>query len=263
LQGIAEMPTSWHPNALKAQAVLARTFAIRRTDTGKRPICTSELCQVFRRTKRGADWEKAVNETKGWVLVQDGKPISAQYASLHGGYSNTGGWDTEDKSGSGDWTTRAWEKKANAPWFYKAWYTQGYSINSNKCGRSHPWLSQEEFSDIINAWIVRKNPNGADVNRIVPVTINQCNVGGGGGNPYSMEELRNLANGSGGAVTRVNSVSTSHTGSGQTSAVILETNRGRIEIPGAEFRTTFNIRAPGFMAIPQKTHAFFNVEHKK
>jgi hypothetical protein len=135
-------------------------------------------------------------------------------------------------------------------------------VKSDKCGRSHPWLSQEEFSDIINAWIVRKNPNGADVNRIVPVTINRCSVGGGG-DPYSMEELRNLANGSGGAVTRVNSVSVSHTGSGQTAAVILETNRGRIEIPGSEFKTTFNLRAPGYMAIPQKSFAFFNVEHKR
>lgn len=263
LRGIAEMPTSWNLNAQKAQAVAARTFALRHTNNGNRSICTTEACQVYRNADRGGEWNKAVDETKGWVLVQDGQPISAQYASTHGGYANTSGWDTTDKSGGGDWSSRAWESRAKSPWFYKAWYTQAYSVNSAKCGRSHPWLSQEEFSDIINAWIVRKNPNGADVNRIQPVTINQCNVGGSGGNPYSMEELRNWANGAGGAVTRVNTVSVSHNNSGQSTTVTLETNRGRMEIPANEFKTTFNLRAPGYLAIPQKSFAFFNIEHKR
>jgi len=261
LKGISEMPPSWNKNALKAQAVAARTFALRYTSGGKTSICTTEACQVYRNGDRGGDWNSAVDETKGWVLVEGDQPISAQYASSHGGYSNTAGWDTADKSNSGDWTNRAWESKAKSPWFYKSWYTQAYSINSAKCGRNHPWLSQEEFSDIVNSWIVRKNPNSADLNRIVPVTINQCGVGGGG-NPYSMDELKNFANGAGGAVTHVNSVSVSHSSNGQTNTVTLETNRGRIEIPGSEFKTTFNLRAPGYLSIPQKSFAFFNVEHK-
>jgi peptidoglycan hydrolase-like amidase len=263
LQGIYEMPGSWHSNALKAQAVAARTFALRYTDNGKKSICTTEACQVFKNSKKGGEWEKAVNDTKGWVLVDgSGAPVSTQYASTHGGYTTTAQWDTTDKSGGGDWSNRAWENKAQSPWFYKAWYRQSYSTSSSSCGRSHPWLSQEEFSDIINAWLVRKNPNGADVSRIQPITINQCNVGGGGGNPYSMEELRNLANSSGGAVTSVSSVSVSHNDAGQTSSVKLQTNRGSIEISGDEFKTTFNLRAPGYMSIPQKSFASFNIEHK-
>ncbi len=264
LQGIYEMPSSWHSNALKAQAIAARTFALRYTDNGKKSICTTESCQVFKNSKKGGEWEKAVNETKGWVLVDSsGNPVSTQYASTHGGYTTTSQWDTTDKSGNGDWSTRAWENKAQSPWFYKSWYRQAYSSSSSSCGRAHPWLSQEEFSDIINAWIVRKNPGGADVSRIQPITINQCNVGGGGGNPYSMEELKNFANGSGGAVTSISSVSVSHSSSGQTASVKLQTNRGTIEISGDEFKTTFNLRAPGYLSIPQKSFAFFNVEHKQ
>jgi peptidoglycan hydrolase-like amidase len=263
LHGIAEMPMSWHLNAQKAQAIAARTYAIRRTSNGANSICTTEACQVYRNNRRGGDWEKAVNETKGWVLVDGGgSPVQTQYASTHGGYSLSGGWDTQDKSGSGNWSSRAWESIAKSPWFYKAWYTQAYSVNSSKCGRSHPWLSQQEFSDIINAWIVSKNPNGADTGRIQPVTINQCNVGGGGGNPYSMDELKNLANNSGGAVTRVNSVSVQHSNNAQTASVKLQTNRGEITISGDEFKRTFNLRAPGFLSIPQKSFAFFNVEYK-
>jgi peptidoglycan hydrolase-like amidase len=262
MQGIYEMPNSWNINAIKAQAVVARTFAIRRTNGGQTSMCTTELCQVFKNERKGGAWEQAVNETKGWVLVEGGQPASTQYASTHGGYARTSSWDTTDKSGSGDWSNRAWESKANAPWFYKAWYTQSYSVNSAKCGRSHPWLSQAEFSDIINAWIVQRNPNGADLGRIQPVTINECHVGGSGGNPYSMDELRNLANNSGGAVTNVSSVSVSHSNEGVTSTVRVNTNRGTLEIPGSEFKTVFNVRAPGYLSIPQKSFSFFNIEHK-
>lgn len=264
LQGIYEVPASWPIETLKAQAIAARTYAIKYTGNGARSICTTEACQVFKNSKKGGEWEKAVNETRGWVLVDGGgNPVSTQYASTHGGYSNTSGWDTTDKSNSGEWSTRAWENKAGSPWFYKSWYRAGYSKTGNSCGRSHPWLSQEEFSDIINAWIVRKNPNGADTNRIQPTTINSCNIGESGGNPYSIQELRDLANNSGGAVTSVNSVSVSHNSNGQTSNVKLQTNRGEINIPGSEFKTTFNLRAPGYLRIPQSSFAFFNIEHKQ
>lgn len=263
LQGIYEMPGSWHSEALKAQAIAARTFAIKYTNNGSKSICTTEACQVFKNSKKGGDWEKAVNDTKGWVLVDGGgSPVSTQYASTHGGYSNTGGWDTTDGGKDGEWSTRAWENKAGSPWFYKAWYRQGYFKTGNGCGRDHPWLSQEEFSDIINAWIVRKNPSGADVDRIQPVTINTCGIGGGG-NPYSRDELKEWANKAGGAVTNVSGVSVSHTGEGQTASVTLQTNRGTLTIPGSEFKTTFNLRAPGYLRIPQNSFAFFNIEHKQ
>jgi len=263
LHGIYEMPGSWNINALKAQAIAARTYAVRYTGNGSKNICTTERCQVFKNSRKGGDWEKAVNETKSWVLVDGGgSPVSTQYASTHGGYANTSGWDTTDKSGSGEWTTKAWENKAGSPWFYKSWYRSGYSSSGANCGKSHPWLSQEEFGDIINAWIVRGNPNGADTGRIQPITINSCAVGGQGGNPYSMSELRDLANNSGGAVTNISSISISHGDNGQTSNVHLNTNRGSMDISGADFKTIFNLRAPGYLRIPQSSFAHFNVEHK-
>lgn len=263
LHGIYEVPASWPIEVLKAQAIAARTYAVRRTNNGQSSICTTEACQVFKNQRKGGAWEQAVNETKGWVLVDGGgSPALTQYASTHGGYSNTSGWDTQDKSGSGDWTTRAWDSIAGSPWFYKAWYRSGYSSSGANCGRAHPWLSQEEFSDIVNAWIVRKGGVG-DSGRIQPVTINTCNIGGSGGDPYSMSELRDLAGQAGGAVTSVSSVSVSHGNNGQTSQVVLQTNRGQITISGSEFKETFNLRAPGYLRIPQSSFAFFNIEHKQ
>lgn len=258
LYGIAEMPSSFPKEALKAQAVAARTYAYRYKTEGK-AICTNEACQVFSSSKADnppSEWRAAVDETRGEVL----EDVITYYSSTTGGYITTSGWDTEDKQGGGEWTNRAYESMAGSPWFYKAWYRKGYSPSGESCGRNHPWLSQEEFSDIINAWIVRTNPQGADVSRIVPVTINQCAVGGSGGSPYSLSELRELAGKSGGAVTNVTSVRVEHTNNGQTATVVLETNRGTLRIPGSEFKTTFNIRAPGYISIPQSGFAFFNIE---
>lgn len=97
LLGIAEMPSSWHPEALKAQAVAARTYAYRYKIEGK-AICTTEACQVFRKSKADnppVEWRRAVEETRGEVL----EDVVAFYSSTSGGYLTTMGWDTTDGSG--------------------------------------------------------------------------------------------------------------------------------------------------------------------
>lgn len=262
LYGIAEMPDTWSKEALKAQAVAARSYAyINYKEKGKE-ICTTESCQAFRKSKSDNPpqaWKEAVDETKGMIL----EGVSTQYSAISGGYLNTSGWDTADKSNSGDWTSRAWEVKANAPWFYKAWYRQvlpgSYSDSNNPCGRK-PWMSQEEMSDIVNAYFVMKvDSRGADTGRILPVTINSCAVGGQSGNPYSMEELRKYVDN---PVTNISGVTVSNNNQGQTTEVRFQTNRGEVKISGNDFKEVFNTRAPGFLAIHQKNFAFFNIEKK-
>ena len=257
LYGIAEMPSDWHPEALKAQAVAARTYAYRYKQDNK-TICTTEACQVFnngKSTNPPEAWKKAVQETRGMVL----EDVTTFYSSTTGGYLTTSGWDTTDKSGSGEWTSRAWETKANSPWFYKAWYRQGYANSSSDCGRK-PWLSEEEMADILNAYLLRQNNNGADMNRLLPVTIQSCSVGGQSGNPYSMQELRSLVSN---PVTSISGApSVSHNDSGTTTQVRFATNRGELTLSGAEFKEIFNTRAPGYIAIPQSGFAFFNIERK-
>lgn len=263
LMGIAEMPSNWHPEALKVQAVAARTYAFRRIQSSG-SICTTEACQVYLPSKADNPpdaWRQAVQATRGQILTSGGQPISTQYASTSGGYLNTSGWDTTDNSNSGAWTSRAYESIAQSPWFYRAWYRQGYRDDANSCGRAHPWLSQEEMADIIHAWwLLKRESHGADTGRIIPVTINQCAVGGVSGSPYSMSELRDFAGKSGKAVTSISSVQVSNNGSGTTTNVRFETNVGSIDIPGSEFKEVFNIRAPGFISIPQFGFSFFNIE---
>lgn len=256
LYGIAEMPSNFPDEALKAQAIAARSYAYRYKQEGK-TICTTQSCQVYSSSKAANPpdkWKKAVDDTKGQVI----EGVITYYSSTTGGYSTTTGWDT--KCGNqGCWTGDAYEKIAGSPWFYKGWYTESYLNSSAKCGRSHPWLSQDEFADILNAWVVRKNGSDTDRERILPTTINSCPVGGVSGNPFSLSEMREKANSMGGAYTSVSSVSVSYSTSGQTATVNLSTNRGNVSISGSEFKDTFNLRAPGYISIRSP---LYNIEKK-
>ena len=246
LMGIAEMPSSWHPEALKAQAIAARTYAYRYKAEGK-SICTTEACQVYRDDKANNPpeaWRSAVQATKGQI-VED---VVTYYASTHGGYANPIGWDTTDGGGGGNFVDKAYDKIGGSPWLYKAWYTQGYSVSSDKCGRDNPWLNPEEMADIVNAAIGLKT-GGIDTSRITPVTTSCW-----GGNPYSMSELRNIVPGS---ISSANSVSVTQ-GNGNTSSVTIN----GISFSGDEFKKAFNLRAPGRLSIPQSGFAFFNIEKK-
>lgn len=243
LLGIAEMPSSFPKEALKAQAIAARTYAYRYKIEG-RTICTDEHCQVFRKSKADnppGEWRSAVQETRGQIL----EGVVTYYSSTTGGYITTMGWDTTDGGGGSNFFDKSYDKIGGSPWAYKAWYRAGYSPSGDSCGRSNPWLSSEEMADIINAALYRDD-------RVTPVTTSCW-----GGNPYSFSELRSKANGP----SSVSSVSVSQ-GNGNTNEVVFQTDKGEIRLSGASFKTAFNLRAPGRLQIPQSGFAFFNIEKK-
>lgn len=82
-----EMSDGWPAEALKAQAVAARTFALYTKDEGKHEedgydVCATTHCQAY----GGVDSEsrsalEAVSFTRGEVMTYGGKPI---YAAFHG-----------------------------------------------------------------------------------------------------------------------------------------------------------------------------------
>ena len=97
---LAEMPASFEPEALKAQAVAARTYARKAYETGGKhadgSVCTdSACCQAYipedKYLARGGTPEgvekirEAVNATSGWVLTYEGALIEATYFSCSGG----------------------------------------------------------------------------------------------------------------------------------------------------------------------------------
>lgn len=255
LLGIAEMPSSWHQEALKAQAIAARTYAYRYKIDGKE-ICTTEACQVYNDGKASNPpdaWRQAVEQTKGQVL----EDVVTYYASTHGGFASPIGWDTTDGAGGGNFIDKTYDKIGGSPWLYKAWYTKGYSPSSDKCGRSSPWLTSAEMADLVNAAIVLFNGGTNDeTGRITPVTTSCW-----GGNPYSIDELKNVSSKYGGGIGSVSGVSVLQ-GNGSTNEVIFQTDKGSKSFSGANFKTAFNVRAPGFLSIPQSGFAFYNIERK-
>lgn len=97
---LREMPASFETEALKAQAVVARTYALRRHSLGGKHIdaavCTNSGCcqgyyspEAFLRDGGSEDSLKkvsdAVRETAGEVLVYENELIEATYFSCSGG----------------------------------------------------------------------------------------------------------------------------------------------------------------------------------
>lgn len=100
----AEMPASFEKEALKAQAVVARTYTIYKivNNDGKHKdadICDDSTCcqawiskedrlSKWKEEERNSNWSKiveAVNETQGKIITYEGKPINAFFHSNSGG----------------------------------------------------------------------------------------------------------------------------------------------------------------------------------
>ncbi|MGH2810250.1 MAG: SpoIID/LytB domain-containing protein, partial [Actinomycetota bacterium] len=101
LSGIAEVPRSWPLEALKAQVVAARTYAISRLNPSsaaareiKYDICATDSCQVYRglsveKGPWGDQWARAVAETQGQILQYNGKPAETFYFSTSNGKTHS------------------------------------------------------------------------------------------------------------------------------------------------------------------------------
>ncbi|MBC7630810.1 SpoIID/LytB domain-containing protein [Aeromicrobium sp.] len=88
----AEMPSSWKPEALKAQAVAARTYGVRSiTSSRYYDICSTTACQVYGGVARETTTTNAaVTATRGKIVTYRGAPAFTQFSSSSGGWTATG-----------------------------------------------------------------------------------------------------------------------------------------------------------------------------
>ena len=90
--------------ALKAQAVIARTWGIFNSDRfnmDKYHLCVSTQCQVYKPPKiTNKKVQKAIEETSNLILTYGNQPINAFYHGSNGGVSSTAGesWQIQDYS---------------------------------------------------------------------------------------------------------------------------------------------------------------------
>lgn len=136
-----EMPSSWDDDALRAQAVAARSYAAAKKDAARAAgklydICATTSCQVYGGYASASSpsaaptllerdsTNAAIEGTAGKVLLYDGKPILAEYSSSTGGHTAAG----------------------SAP-YYKAVPDPADSVSPH-----HSWSTRVSVANIQNAW---------------------------------------------------------------------------------------------------------------
>ncbi|MBR2471345.1 MAG: stage II sporulation protein D [Clostridia bacterium] len=193
----AEMPASFPYEALKAQAVAARTYIVKRcensalSDTHKGAmVCTSSShCNAWlSKEERMAKWDKneaegnwnkivsAVNDTSGEIMTYDGAPITAVFYAISSGKTE----NAEDVWGG----NVPYLQSAESPYDSQA---PGYSSEAS--------FSEKEFKNIILAsgkdadlseppskWY--KNENRSEGGAVL-----ECNIGGA---VFKGTEIRSL-----------------------------------------------------------------------
>lgn len=258
---IYEMPESWPIEALKAQAVAARSYAYAYTNGGAGEICTTQACQVFKPDPKGGNWEKAVRETEGQVMVSGGEVVKAWYSSTDGGYTFTSGdvWgsnrsytkrlrDTTGDVGSfSDLLSRGYDR--DSPCFYAA---QGFRGEFAKSA----WLKEEEVGDIVNVILLARKDSGTKEH------LYQPDKPPSGADTWNRDKVRQELSSRG--ITPFTSVSDIRVssvdwGSGRVTQVTVSGNAGTVSFDGSEFKDFFNLRAPANIQI---VGPLFNVERK-
>ena len=260
---IYEMPDSFEMEALKAQAIAARSYALAYTNNGQGSICTTQQCQVFKSDPKGGRWEQAVNDTRGFVMMQGGSPVKAWYSSTHGGYvfptSELPGWSqtswtkraVDTPTGSigsfGDLNSNAYDKES--PWFYCDW---GSRIQYNKTA----WLKPEEVADIVNIILLARADS--TTKEKLYQTDKPHPYGGEVWNQDRVKsELRSRN------ITLYNSISdvsvSADFGGGKITSVTFSGDAGSQSFDGLEFKDWFNLRAPANIQI---VGPLYNIERK-
>jgi len=133
IYGLGEMPSDWHPQALQAQAIAARTYGVRQAirygpaenfDATRQSQCwchlySSVVDQAYvgwskEADQFGANWVGAVQATAGQVVTH---PQAPEYTIIIGYYaSSTGGYTDSNVEGLGHTTPLPYLVPTPDPW---------------------------------------------------------------------------------------------------------------------------------------------------
>jgi stage II sporulation protein D len=128
----AEMPTSWLPDAVRSQAVAARSYAVYLRDvysyTGY-DICDTTACQVYRGVEsENTGGDAATKATARVVLTYKGKIALTQFAASDGGAtakSNLPYLTAHPDPYDGVITSQAWKRTVTAKAVAHQWPSVG------------------------------------------------------------------------------------------------------------------------------------------
>jgi len=257
IKGLGEMPTLWGSpsndgmEALEAQAVAGRSYAWSYANGNGGTICPSTYCQVYLGYNKGSYWEQAVNATPNKVIISGGAPLKAFYHSTAGGYTiSTKAWISywSYNDGIKDFfdSNTAYEQVGGSPWYHTGW---GHRTGVK--GQYNPWMTQEEFADIFNAFLLCKTGSQ-------PYTLkSDCSymqylspIDKGG---WSMSKVRSKLTSLGiTPVTSISAIVSTFTGGNEanTATVYVSGSHDTYTFSGRYFRDIFNLRSRGTLQIP-------------
>ncbi|WP_274362475.1 stage II sporulation protein D [Paenibacillus thermotolerans] len=170
----AEMPAEFELEALKAQAIAARTYIVRRLADGDRSsmpegadsavVTDTVVHQAYLTEQKLRDrWglfsyaknidklTKAVNETKGLIVAYEGQPIHATFFSTSDGY-------TEDSENY--WSERVpYLRSVESPWdrLYSPKFKNTTVINRSEVFRR---LGLSESKGQLSLKVIERSPTG-------------------------------------------------------------------------------------------------------
>ena len=128
----AEMPSSWKAEALKAQAVAARTYGVRGlAPTRYYDVCDTTACQVYKGVAvETGTTDAAVKATSGKIVTYQSKPAFTQFSSSSGGRTAAGSqpYLTNSADGYDDYAANPvhdWKISIAASTVEKKWPTIG------------------------------------------------------------------------------------------------------------------------------------------
>ena len=242
LKHLYEMPTDWSMEALKAQAIAARSYALYITNNGVSTVYPSQKNQVVKKEINDGRWQEAVNSTSGKVMVYGGSPIGAWYSSTHGGFVLS--------SGEIGWNDKPWTKHAvdavsfgsiedlknsaydkGSPWFYCDW---GYRSEYNNTA----WLKEEEVLDIVNAYVLWSLDN----NMIVHLSQTDKGIA----DAWSADRVKQEILSKGGSpYVSISSINVDWDGTGISKTIRVNGNA----FDAQKFKNMFNLRAPANIQI--------------
>lgn len=256
LQHLYEMPSDWPPEALKAQAIAARSYVMHAIANGTTTVAPNTTFQEVKTELNAQPWIDAVNATAGQVMTSGGQPIEAFFSSTHGGFVHTSsdiGWSATSYTKTAQDTTTTVNSFADlqndaydkdSPWFYCDW-------GSRPADNGTAWLSSSDLADIVNA-VMLSDADGSttqylsQVDKSLPNTWSASQV---------QQELKSKN------ITPYTSISNVSVGAdfngGTTTTVTVSGDAGTHSFSGADFKTIFNLRAPANIQI---VGPLYNVE---
>jgi stage II sporulation protein D len=158
-----EVPRMFQPEAQKALAIAARTYAVKslgRHAAEGYNLCDTTNCQCFAGANRDADWvDKLVDETRGQIITHNNDPIAACYSTDCGGST----LNNED-AGFG-----------KSPWPYLRAVRDEDSSGQDYCSSSPHHIWTKTFTlDEINARLSKT----AKVGKVCEITVAETDSGG-------------------------------------------------------------------------------------